>query len=79
MYALHMKIELGGNNFTKYTILFESPSGTLQWQCSRCKLIVNNIDKDYYQKMAQYYIKKPKEYKKHNQKFEKLLKKAGFL
>lgn len=54
--------------------LFESPSGTLQWQCQRCGL-VRNHDNDY-EERAQYYASHPDEYLEKNKKFNKLLKKS---
>lgn len=54
--------------------LFESPPGTLQWQCQRCGL-VRNHDNDY-EERAQYYANHPDEYLEKNKKFNKLLKKS---
>lgn len=55
--------------------LFESPVGTLQWQCQRCGL-VRNHNNDYEQ-TAEYYAKNPDKYLEKQKKFQKLLKKAG--
>lgn len=57
--------------------MFESPAGTLQWQCQKCGLIRNH-DNDY-QERYEYYVKNPKEYLKKNKKFQKLIKKNGMI
>lgn len=67
-------IPLEDNQFQVQS-LFESPSGTLQWQCQRCGL-VRNHNNDYESK-AEYFAKHPDEYLKQNNKFSKLLKKCG--
>lgn len=57
--------------------LFESPSGTLQWQCQRCGLIRNH-DNDY-DARAEYYAKNPEKYIEQTKKFQKILKKSGMV
>ncbi len=75
----HVYMELAGQEdgipLYKFESLFESPSGTLQWQCQRCGL-VRNHNNDY-EAHAQYYAQNPNEYTKKNKKFQKLLKKNG--
>lgn len=57
---------------------FESPPGTHQWQCQRCGLIRNNFGPDL-ERQAERYAGNPALYKSHNDRFEKLLKKAGMI
>ena len=75
----HLNMEYAGQEEGKplYKIqsLFESPSGTLQWQCQRCGL-VRSHNNDY-DKRAEYFAKNPDEYVKLHKKFQKLLKKNG--
>ena len=59
--------------------LFESPPGTWQWQCKRFGLIRNNMSQTEVNETYRYYIKNYNEYKKRNNRFNKLLKKAGML
>lgn len=74
---IHMELTRHEKGRPIYEIqsLFESPHGTLQWQCQSCGLIRNH-DNDY-EKRAEYYAKNPDEYLKMNKKFQKLLKKSG--
>jgi hypothetical protein len=58
--------------------LFVSPPGTLQWQCQRCGL-VKYLDDNELDRLANYYMKNPGEYKRQNKKFAKLLKKSGMI
>ena len=74
----HMVLETDGNKLV-CKILFVPPSGTMKYQCQRCGLIVSHFDKSEYDKLVEYYISNPKKYKKHNKRFEKLLKKSGHL
>lgn len=55
--------------------LFESPPGTLKWQCQRCGLIANH-DNDF-ESRAEYYSKNPEKYLAKYKEFHKLLKKSG--
>jgi hypothetical protein len=65
-------IEIDGKRAVKSD--FISPSGTLQWQCSRCKLV------SYYdQSNQEYWAENIKELIKRNKKFNKGLKKIGYL
>jgi hypothetical protein len=57
---------------------FESPSGTSQWQCQRCGLIRNNFGPDL-ERQAERYANDPALYKKDNDRFQSLLKKAGMI
>lgn len=57
---------------------FESPAGTSQWQCQRCGLIRNNFGPDL-ERQAERYASDPNLYKKANDRFQKLLKKAGMI
>lgn len=54
---------------------FESPFGTLQWQCSTCGTIANNVDESY----IQYWLKNPKDLIKRKELFQKKMKKAGYV
>ena len=74
---LHMELmgEEDGKPLFRSQSLFESPAGSLQWQCQRCGLIRNH-DNDY-EKRAEYYAKNPDEYIKMNKKFQKLARKSG--
>ncbi len=54
---------------------FESPPGTLQWQCSTCGVIVNQVNESD----MQFWSKNPKELIKRKKLFQKKMKKAGYL
>jgi hypothetical protein len=71
----HLEMTPADNNNLQVKSLFESPSGTLQWQCQRCGL-VRNHNNDYKER-AEYYAKHPEKYLEQEKKFSKLLKKSG--
>ncbi|HVE80862.1 MAG TPA: hypothetical protein VNA68_01845 [Candidatus Dormibacteraeota bacterium] len=73
----HMEMTPSANNQFQLKSLFESPSGTLQWQCQRCGG-VRNHNNDY-EERAQYYADNPDKYIEQNKKFQKLLKKSGMI
>jgi hypothetical protein len=73
----HVEIKRGEGDHFSIQSLFESPSGTLQWQCGRCGLIRNNNNN--YEKEYEYWSKHPDEYLNRMKKFQKLLKKGGVL
>ncbi len=58
---------------------FVSPSGTLNWVCQRCGLQLLHLDKKKETKRLEYFLKNPKEFKKQESQFKKLIKKAGLL
>ncbi len=75
----HISIEPGKKEGDKrqYKVqsLFESPAGTLQWQCQKCGLIRNHNND--YDERAQYYADNYGQYVEDMKKFRKLLKKSG--
>ena len=77
----HMLMDFAGQEdgrpIYKFQSLFESPSGTLQWQCQRCGLVRNHSND--YEERAEYYAKNPEKYMEQAKKFQKLLKKNGIL
>ena len=58
---------------------FISPSGTTNWICEKCGLQIYHLDKKGEKRKFEYFFKNPKKFKKQEKKFQKLLKKAGFL
>lgn len=54
---------------------FESPPGTLKWQCSTCGMIANNVDESH----IQYWLKNPKDLIKRKELLQKEMKKAGYV
>lgn len=54
---------------------FESPPGTIQWQCSTCGIIANNVDGSHIQN----WLKNPKDLIKRKKLFQKKMKKAGYV
>lgn len=77
--CLHIELSTNKNGDPMVKGLFESPYGTTQWQCNKCKLIKNNVDQNEINKIGQYYLNNIKEYQKRNKKFIKLLKSAGMV
>lgn len=71
----HLEMSPTGDGQFQVQSLFESPSGTLQWQCQRCGLIKNHNND--YKTSAEYYAKNPEKYIEKNREFQKLLKKSG--
>lgn len=67
----------GNEMIYKVQSLFESPPGTIKWRCRRCGAIKNH-DNDY-EERANYYAQHPKEYIKQQKRFNKLIKKAGYI
>lgn len=58
---------------------FVSPSWTTQWICQKCQLRVLHLDQNDENRRMEELIQNPKEFRKQNKKFEKLLKKGGYL
>lgn len=74
----HMEILLTEDKKMGVRSCFVSPPGTLQYQCQKCGLITYRDDEGW-ERTAKYYLNNPEEYKKQNDKFNKLLKKSGLL
>lgn len=73
----HVEIKQERDDRLSIQSLFESPPGTLQWQCRKCGLIRNhNTD---YEKEYEYWGNHMDEYISRLKKFQKLLKKGGVL
>lgn len=73
----HVEINQENDKQFSITSLFESPPGTLQWQCQRCGLIKNHNND--YAKVCEYWGNNTDEYIKRMNQFNKLLKKGGAL
>lgn len=58
---------------------FISPSGTTNWICQKCGTQLYILDKESEDSRVRYFIENPKKLKKQEEKFQKLMKKAGFL
>ena len=56
---------------------FVSPSGTLNFQCGRCGLVVN--DEDIIYRLMAYWEQHPKDLSAREKKFQSHLKKLGYL
>jgi len=63
----------------KFQSTFVSPSGTTNYICQRCQLIVRHIDEDNEKQRVEEFIKNPDQYKKQENKFKKLLKQGGYI
>lgn len=73
----HIEISPADNDKVQIRFLYESPSGTLSWQCQRCGLVMNS--EEYFKSRADYYINNQAEYVKQQKKFQKLLRKNGMV
>lgn len=71
----HVEIEQVDKENFSIKSLFESPAGTLQWQCQRCGLKRNHNDD--YKKVCEYWGNHTDEYVERMKQFQKLLKKGG--
>lgn len=60
----------------QYRSLFESPSGTIMWVCSRCGSVQNNVDENQIAHQAQYYLSNTDLYQKTMKRYSKHMKKA---
>jgi hypothetical protein len=58
---------------------FVSPSWTLNHICQKCWLVLHHLDYSDEQQRMEELIQNPKEFRKQSKKFEKLLKKGGYL
>lgn len=58
---------------------FVSPPGTTNYICEKCQLIVYSIDQNSEMQRIQYFVKNIEQYKKQEEKFNKLLKKGGYI
>ncbi len=58
---------------------FISPSGTTNYICERCQLVTYHIDEMTERQRVQSFAKDLKEYNKQEKKFQKLLRKAGYI
>lgn len=74
----HATISVADNGL-KAQSTFVSPSGTTNYICERCQLIVYSIDQNSERQRIEDLLKNPEEYKKQNKKFIKLLKKGGYI
>lgn len=70
-------IKKDGNYGFKST--FISPSWTTQRICQQCWTILYHLDHDEENERIAYLLKNPEVFDKQNEKFKKLLKKAGLL
>lgn len=60
----------------QYRSLFESPSGTTKWICSRCGSVRNNVDENQIAQQAQHYLSNTDLYQKTMKRYNKHMKKA---
>jgi len=58
---------------------FVSPSWTLSYYCKKCQLVKNVMDEREEERRLKYYSDNTDEYIKAEKKFEKLLKKGGYI
>jgi hypothetical protein len=58
---------------------FISPFGTAKWVCQRCGLTLYNVNREDENKRIKYYLENIAEFEKQEKKFNKLLRKAGYL
>lgn len=58
---------------------FISPSWTTQWICKKCRLTVYHIDSNEENRRMKQLLENPSDYIKQEKKFQKLLKKGGYL
>lgn len=73
----HCKIEFADKNQIKVTSYFSSPSGTLNWICSRCNLVVDSEDR--VSQISEYHAKHPDIFLKKEKRFQKKVKKLGLV
>jgi len=56
--------------------LFESPSGTNQWICKTCQLIINNFNQEEQKRNSEYWLKNPSQFKRNIRKYNYHAKRA---
>lgn len=73
----HLVIEPAGEGQMHVTSCFQSPPGTVQYFCSRCQVMSYNPEREF-SKRTEYYIQHLSEYYEAEERFIKMLRRAGY-
>lgn len=74
----HLQLNIRDDGI-EYKSFFQSPSGTHLWHCSRCGQTRYSYSEEDMLKKATFYFQNRNRYYEDNKKFNKIMKKLGYL